>query len=295
MADRIGFIGLGNMGEPMVRNLAIASQEVVALDKSAERRALLDSLDCVQTTETLADLSDCEVVILMLPNGHIVKDILTGAGNLAAALPSGSMIIDMSSSDPIIYGGMAEPLAARDIDLVDAPVSGNVTGAQAGTLTIMTGGSDAAVARARPFLDILGKTIFHTGALGSGQTMKALNNLLSAGGLIMAAEILLTAKAAGLDPKLVNDILNVSTGRNNSTERKIEPFVLSGAYNSGFGLALMVKDLRTAAAVAERSGIHLPMSHQAVQVADEADNELGAGADHTEVARWLEKLSGQSF
>ncbi|MCI5041436.1 MAG: NAD(P)-binding domain-containing protein, partial [Donghicola eburneus] len=129
MANRIGFVGLGNMGEPMVRNLAFDSQKVVAMDMSAERRALLDGVDGVQTTESIADMSDCDVVILMLPNGHIVKDILTGAGNLAAALPSGSLIIDMSSSDPIIYGDVADPLAARDIDIVDAPVSGNVTGA----------------------------------------------------------------------------------------------------------------------------------------------------------------------
>ncbi len=295
MTNRIGFIGLGNMGEPMVRNLALSTKEVIALDMSADRRALLNGLAGIRTTDNLGELSDCEVVILMLPNGHIVKDILIGTGQLAKALAPGSMIIDMSSSDPIIYSEMADTLRELDIDIVDAPVSGNVTGAEAATLTIMAGGTDRAIARANPILRKMGKTIFHTGALGSGQTMKALNNLLSAGGLIMAAEILLTAKAAGLDPKQVNDILNVSTGRNNSTERKIEPFVLSGAYNSGFGLSLMAKDLRTAAAVAERSGIQLPMSLQAIQVANDADEGLSAGADHTEVARWVEKLSGQSF
>lgn len=283
------------MGVPMTLNLARSSQQVIAMDMSAQRRALVDGQAGIRTTANSADLYECGAVILMLPNGNIVKDVLIGSGQLAETIPPGALIIDMSSSDPVVYAEITAQLSRRQIEMVDAPVSGNVSGAEAGTLTIMTGGDIKAVTRAQPILEKMGKTIFHTGGLGSGQTMKALNNLLSAGGLIMAAEILLTAKAAGLDPKQVNDILNVSTGRNNSTERKIEPFVLSGAYNSGFGLSLMAKDLRTAAAVAERSGIKLPMSDRAIQVANAADKEFGQGADHTEVARWIEKLSGQLF
>lgn len=295
MANPIGFIGLGNMGEPMVRNLALSGRKIIALDKSPERRALLHGSAGVRTTEKVRDLASCDVIIFMLPNGHIVKDILIGSENLADALPNGALVIDMSSSDPVIYEELLPILQKRQIDIIDAPVSGNVSGAEASTLTIMSGGNEAALVRARPILELMGKAIFQTGALGSGQTMKALNNLLSAGGLMMAAEILLTAKAAGLDPKQVNDILNVSTGRNNSTERKIEPFVLSGAFNSGFGLSLMAKDLRTAASIAERSGVKLTLSGKAVKMANEAENDLGPLADHTEVARWIERATGQSF
>ena len=295
MTNEIGFVGLGNMGEPMVRTLASNGEHVIALDLSAARRDALKPVSGVTTTDALQDLADCPVVILMLPNGGIVKDTLIGSGALAQMLAPGALIIDMSSSDPAIYAELTPELNARQIDIIDAPVSGNVTGAAAGTLTIMVGGQDAAIARASAVLHKIGKTVFHTGKLGSGQTMKALNNLLSAGGLIMAAEILLTAKAAGLDPKQVNDILNVSTGRNNSTERKIEPFVLSGAYNSGFGLALMAKDLRAAAAIADRLEVALPLAGHAVEIANQAEEALGQHADHTEVARWIEEVSGQSF
>ncbi len=125
--------------------------------------------------------------------------------------------------------------------------------------------------------------------------MKALNNLVPAGGLMLAIEALLVGKRLGLDPKLMTDILNVSTGRNNSTERKIEPFVLSGAFNSGFGLGLMAKDLRTAQSVTESAGMAAPLSALCVTLANRAAEALPASADHTEVARWISEELGQEF
>ena len=285
-------MGLGHMGEPMVRSLAASGHRVVAWDESAERRDALSDVPGVEPGNDLAAAASQELLILMLPNGHVVREVLTGAGGAAANLPDGALVIDMSSSDPSVYAELAPALAERGIDLVDAPVSGNVSGAAAGTLTIMAGGDDAAIERARPLLDSMGKTIFHTGPLGSGQTMKALNNLLSAGGLMLAIEVLLVARRAGLDPAQVTKILNVSTGRNNSTERKIEPFVLSRAFDSGFGLSLMAKDVRTAAAIAARLEVPLGVGERVVAVADAAEAGLDRGADHTGVALWLESLAG---
>lgn len=289
---RIGFVGLGNMGTPMVQALASAGHEIVAFDLSAERRAGLDGVRGVVTTGSVSLASATEALILMLPDGNVARRVLIGSGNAVAYIPKNGLVIDMSSSDPFVYEEISSELAVRGISLVDAPVSGNVDGAKAGSLTIMAGGDGRAIDRATPLFDAMGKTTFRTGPLGSGQAMKALNNLLSAGGLIMAIEMLLVAKKCGLDPTQVNAILNVSTGRNNSTNRKIEPFVLNGAYNSGFGLSLMAKDLRTAAAIADRNGVEMPLAHHAVEIANAAEKTLGEGTDHTEIARWLEKKAG---
>lgn len=292
MENLVGFIGLGNMGAPMVRALATAGHNVLAYDLSEERRSNLNGVANVSTTDAVSDLRICDTVVLMLPNGNIVREVLIGESGLGAILPKGALVIDMSSCDPVDYPQITTALDAHNVGLIDAPVSGNVSGAEAGNLTIMAGGSDANVLRAKTLLEAMGKTIFHTGPLGSGQVMKALNNLLSAGGLIMAIEVLLVAKNAGLNPNQVNDILNVSTGRNNSTERKIAPFVLSGTYDSGFYLSLMAKDLRTAGAIAQRAGINLPLASHAITVANTADEALGDTSDHTEIARWLEEATG---
>lgn len=287
MIQSVGFVGLGNMGAHMARSLAKEGFEVTAFDLSDERRREIANHPRINSTDDLAKAASCDALILMLPNGNIVRDVIIGDKGSISNIPHGSLVIDMSSSDPEIYEELGPALTRKNVEIVDAPVSGNVSGAKSGLLTIMAGGTSDAIKRATPLLDAMGKQTFHTGPLGSGQIMKALNNLLSAGGLILACEILLVAKKAGLDPSLVNSILNVSTGRNNSTERKIEPFVLSGKYDSGFGLSLMAKDLRTAEAVATRLKADMPLGKHAVDIANRANNELDDHADHTEIARWL--------
>ena len=159
----------------------------------------------------------------------------------------------------------------------------------------MAGGEKPDLDRARPLLESMGNTIYHIGPLGAGQTMKALNNLLSAGGLILAIEVLLAAKAAGLDPHLVNSVFNASTGRNNSTERKIEPFILNRAFSSGFALSLMAKDLRAARKIAARCNAVMPLAEHVIEMSNAAATGLGQGADHTEIARWIEGETGGSL
>lgn len=294
MASKTGFIGLGNMGIPMTNSLIAADIQVVGYDANpgplAQRHSPLYEL-----VDNLARVAETEILILMLPNGGIVREVLLGPDGALSHIPAGGLVIDMSSADPDIYPEISEALAEKDIQFIDAPVSGNVRGAAAGSLTIMAGGDDSAIDRAMPLFSAMGEKVFRTGPLGSGQVMKALNNLVSAGSLMMTIEALLVAKKAGLDPSQANAILNVSTGRNNSTDRKIEPFVLNGAYNSGFGLSLMAKDLRTAGAVADRLGAAMPLAHHAVEMANAAEIALGPDADHTEVARWLESVTGLRF
>lgn len=289
----VGLIGLGNMGAHFAANLARAGFELVLADRDPVIAARCAAHGRI--AKTPSDFGDVDILITMLPNGDVVREALIGDNGVAPHLRVGALVVDMSSADPAVYKDIEAALAEKHIGLIDAPVSGNVSGGEKGTLSIMVGGDDAHIDRAEPVLMTLGQRVFRTGALGAGQVMKALNNLVSAGGLMLAIEALLVGKRMGLDPKQMNDILNVSTGRNNSTERKIEPFVLSGAFNSGFGLGLMAKDLRTAESIAKAAGLAAPLSALCVTLANQAADALPDDADHTEVARWISDRIGEAF
>jgi 3-hydroxyisobutyrate dehydrogenase len=171
-------------------------------------------------------------------------------------------------------------------------VSGAVTGAKAGTLTVMAGGDVAAIDRALPLFELVGRQVFRTGALGCGQAMKALNNLGSAGCFLLTLEILLIGQRFGLDPQQMTEILNVSTGRNNATDKKIIPHVLSRRFDSGFALALMAKDLTTALGLAEATATPTILGAPTLDAVRQALAALGTDADHTALARWLEERVG---
>ncbi len=233
-------------------------------------------------------------VITMLPNGKVVRDVLLGSGGVAARLAKGALVIDMSSSAPTDTTSLAADLAQLGLALVDAPVSGGVKRAIDGSLAIMAGGPEDAVERARPVLAAMGKSIFATGPVGSGHAMKALNNYVSAAGLIAACEALLVGGRFGLQPETIVDVLNASTGRNNSTEVKIKPFVISEAFNSGFSLALMAKDLRIAADLADHLDLPLPQIQSVATLWEAAKAGLEPGADHTEIHRHLRALASRA-
>jgi 3-hydroxyisobutyrate dehydrogenase len=203
-----------------------------------------------------------------------------------------AILVDMGSSDPRVYAGLEPALRRCGALLIDAPVSGAVSGAEAATLTIMAGGDQAVIDRVMPLFQLVGQRVFRTGALGSGQAMKALNNLGSAGCFLLTLEILLIGQRFGLDPKLMTEILNVSTGRNNATDRKIIPHVLSRRFDSGFALALMAKDLTTALGLAEATATPTILGAPTLDAVRQALATLGTDADHTALARWLEERVG---
>jgi 3-hydroxyisobutyrate dehydrogenase len=176
------------------------------------------------------------------------------------------------------------------VRFVDAPVSGGVKRAVNGTLAIMVGGDKAVIDDLRPILSLMGTSLFHAGPIGAGHAMKALNNYVSAVGLLAACEAVEVARRFGIEPETAVDALNSSTGKNNSTENKMKPFVISGAFNSGFSLGLMHKDLRTALALAEDCGVDVPLASHVVAVWGDAEERLGFGADHTEIARVVGQL-----
>ncbi|MPZ09518.1 MAG: NAD-binding protein [Kiloniellaceae bacterium] len=289
----VGFIGLGQMGTPMAARLVQAGFAVQAYDRAEPARQGFEAaagLPAVAGAE--AACAGVAAVITMLPDGRSVREVLCGGGTdgaLAAAAP-GTCVVDMSSSSPIDTLALDEALRPRGFAVVDAPVSGGVKRALDGSLAIMVGGEADTISRIRPLLAALGGAIFPTGALGSGHAMKALNNYVSAAGLVAAAEAVIVGTHFGLDPLVVVEVLNASTGRNNSTENKLKQQVLSGDFAAGFALRLMAKDLHTAAEIARHLGVAAPLADACEALWAKADGMLGPGADHTEIFRYLAQL-----
>jgi 3-hydroxyisobutyrate dehydrogenase len=282
----VGFVGLGRMGEPMVRRLAAAGVAVRGHD-TAPRPQLTGTVTLVDEAPQAAE--GVRVVILMLPDSDAVDAVVHGAGLLDSLAP-GTVLVDMGSSEPLRTRTLAEGVATRGATLVDAPVSGGVSGATAGTMTIMVGGPDDVVARLGPLLAVLGRAR-HVGPVGAGHALKALNNLMSAAHLLASSEALLAGQRFGLDPAVMLDVVNGSSGRSGSTENKWPNFVLPGTYDSGFALALMLKDIRIALGLAEATGSPSAHAARTVELWTRAAAALGAGADHTEIVRWLHQPS----
>jgi 3-hydroxyisobutyrate dehydrogenase len=286
----IGFVGLGNMGEPMVRRLAAAGHTVRAFDVAKHARDRLADAAGVTITKTAADVAlGADIVILMLPDSNVVEHVLLTDGLLDRVTPP-TVVVDMSSSEPARTKALAERAAQSGLTLIDAPVSGGVIGARSGSLTIMTGGPPQALAAVRPVLEVLGTKVVHAGDIpGAGHAIKALNNLMSAAHLLVSSEAILAGEAFGLDPQVMLDIVNTSSGKNWSTELKWPRYILPAAYNSGFSMQFMVKDITIALGLAEAAGIPAAGSRAVVQTWSVATHEMPPGADHTEIARWLQQ------
>jgi 3-hydroxyisobutyrate dehydrogenase len=238
----IGFVGLGRMGRPMAGRLAEAGYRLVVSDAAPGVAASIEG--AVAATDH-GDFAGVDVVILMLPNSAVVESVLEEEG-LAAVLEPGALVVDMSSSEPLRTRALAARLAGRGLRFVDAPVSGGVRGAVAGTLAVMTGGDEADIAEIQPLLEILGRTVLPVGPVGSGHAAKALNNLVSAATLSVTVEALRLGAEFGIAPQTMNAVLNSSSGRSNTSENKVAQFMLDGNYGSGFALQLMAKDVRIA-------------------------------------------------
>ncbi len=299
--EGVGFVGLGHMGYPMAARLRAAGFNLRVADARAEVARRFAAEHNVMSTPALAELaSACGIVITMLPNGDAVRQVACGdrsAGGdcLLRGMQPGSILLDMSSSSPTGTQDLGRVLHAHGITMVDAPVSGGVARAEAGTLSVMAGGDADAVRRCLPLLQAVGERVFRTGALGSGHALKALNNLVSAAGFIAAAEALLIGRRFGLRPEMMIDVFNASTARNNSTEHKFKQFVLSRRFASGFSLDLMVKDLTTAVELAHACATPAPFSAACRELWAAAQAQLERDADHTAVARWFEALAGATL
>jgi 3-hydroxyisobutyrate dehydrogenase len=290
---RIGFVGIGNMGWPMAANLVAAGFDVTVADMSTGRAAAfarevgghdgVDNLDAARAADAL---------ITILPTSSHVAAVLR---EVAGTLAPGAVVIEMSSGDPAVTQALAAKLHDRGVGLVDCPVSGGVARAASGDLAMMLGGDAATLASVMPVLRAMGTSFHHCGGVGAGQAMKALNNLVSAGGFLIGVEALLIGHRFGLEPQRMLEVLNASTGTNNSTQKKFGQFVLSRTFDSGFSLDLMVKDLATAMSIASEGGVTTPFSALCEQIWAGAAHALGPGHDHTEMACFSERIAGEDL
>jgi 3-hydroxyisobutyrate dehydrogenase len=230
----------------------------------------------------------------MLPTGHDVRSVMMEwGGGLASALRPGAIVVDMSSSDPTGTRELGAALAEHDVSLVDAPVSGGVPRAETGTLAIMVGGDDEdAIEKVQPLLETMGEQIFRTGPLGSGHAMKALNNFIAATSYTAAAEAVLIAARFGLDPAVLVDVLNASTGRSFNTEVNFPQNVLPRRFASGFALGLLAKDVGIASDLAEAVEIEAPLSRLIAALWRDAADAEGLSSDHTEAIKHWERANG---
>jgi len=282
---KIAFVGLGLMGIPMAKNLLKAGYQIAGFDLNPEVAAkFLDDKGFQFVSSPVQAIQDANLTILMLPDSTIVDALLwgsNGSAGIAAELRKNSYLIDMSSSSPISSKENNQKLEKLGIKFVDAPVSGGVKKAMDGSLAIIVGGKKEYFGEIHPLLECMGKSIVRVGDAGAAHAVKALNNYVSAAGLIAASEALNAANKFGLDPHVVNQVFNASTGRNNTTENKVENFMLNNAFNSGFSLALMRKDVQIALNFIENMNCYASLAKQCVLTAKEADEKLGKGADHT--------------
>jgi 3-hydroxyisobutyrate dehydrogenase len=279
---RIVVVGLGNMGWPMAANLVRAGFPTIGYDRDAERTAAFSAEFGIKD-DSLEALGDADVIITMLPTSRIVATALVGHDSvMASRLKAGALVIDMSSSQPLETLRLGELLEQRGVRLIDAPVSGGVQGAINGTLTIMVGAdNDADADDAAVVLEALGDRIFRVGGLGAGHALKALNNFVGASGFAAACEALLVAERYGLEPEVFLDVLNASTGRNFSTDFTLPTAVLTGAFNTGFPLALMTKDVEIAATLAHELGQTAVLADTVYGQLKAALDGLGPDVDHS--------------
>ena len=272
--DKVAFIGLGLMGSLMAANVARAGYAVRSYDLNGKGNC--------RSARDAAEGAD--VLITMVPDGDAVRAAVLDA---LPGLKPGCVVIDMSSSDPASTRALETVLSPHRVHLLDCPVSGAKAKAADGTLALMVGGDRKVLEKVRPVLATMGSDIFHVGPLGAGHAVKALNNYLGAAGTIAGFEALIVAQAFGLDPKPMIEAINASTGKNSTTERKIPQQILTGAFASGFKLALMAKDVGIAAGLAKDLGVDTPYLKETLRLWRAAQKALPRDADHTEIYKVL--------
>ena len=290
----IGFIGLGAMGSRMVKHLK-GSADILIYDTDAARAAEAAKATGGKVVDGVSGLGSADAVILMLPTSAIVDQVLQGAGGskgLFDYLSSGAMVIDMSSSAPTNSVANAEIAAKRGVHFIDAPVSGGVKGAEAGSLAIMVGGTQADFDRALPVLQKMGGKVFLVGKVGSGHAVKALNNLLAATTFAATSEVFAVGAKFGLDPETMLKVIDASSGQSFQTTHVWQKAVIERSFQFGFALALMEKDVRVAMSLFDAMGSDAKLSRTAAAIWAKALASASPGSDMTIVAKQAETALG---
>ena len=289
--ESIGFVGVGRMGVRMVRRLIQAGYRVTIYDTSADAMAPLLELGAKRADSPAAVGSAAEIVFASVPTPPIVQAVALGPKGVI----EGSRVkifIDVSTTGATVARVVAEGLATKGIQAVDAPVSGGITGAEKGTLAVMVSCPENVLATIKPILEVIGKIFFVGTQPGQGQTMKLLNNLLSATAMAITSEAVVMGVKAGLDPALVIDVFNAGTARNSATQDKIKQHVISRSFSYGFGIGLLNKDIRLCMAEADAFGVPMVVGSAVRQLLSIATQTEGLDADMTAMAKTVERWAG---
>ena len=284
---KVAFLGLGAIGAPMAANLAASQFSLTVWNRTAEKAvAFAHEHKAVAAASASEAVAEADFVITCLPSSREVNQLLLG---VEASIPKGSMLIDCTSGDPATSREIAARLEKRDIAFIDAPVSGGVKGAVAGTLTIMCGGKKDSVQRAMPVLQAFGKKIVRCGDVGAGDAVKAMNQALLAIHIWSAGEALAALTKLGVEPSVALDVINGSSGRSNSSENLFPERVIGRKYPRTFKLALLDKDVGIAKQIVDEENLESPFIELASRLFKEAHSELGEDADHVEAVRVIEE------
>lgn len=292
--SKIGFIGLGVMGRPMARHLAKAGYRLAVYDiEKAAADLVSTEFDHVRTMESpkqVAAFSD--IVITMLPTGRHVREVIAGRDGLIEGYRPGSVHVDTSSAEPWITMESAGILGEHGVAMVDAPVSGAEPGALRAELVYMVGGNEKDVARVTPVLEVMGKMLFHLGPVGSGHTMKCINNLITASCFMATTEGLVLGKRLGLDPSAMTDVLNVSTGMSWNSLNHFKQRIFNRKFDDRFKLGLMVKDIGIAMKLAGDEALSLPLVDLTQSLWNSAGKAFPPDSSISEMVRWVETMTG---
>ncbi|KXP05275.1 2-hydroxy-3-oxopropionate reductase [Tsukamurella tyrosinosolvens] len=289
----IAFIGLGIMGSPMAVHLANAGHTVAGFNRTPERaKPLVDAGG--RAAASIADaVADAEVIAVMVPDSPDVQAVLAGEGGVFDHAPAGALIIDFSSIRPDVTTDLARQAAERGFRLVDAPVSGGEAGAVGAALSIMVGGTPEDFAAAKPVLDVVGKTIVHVGPNGSGQTVKAANQLIVAGNIQLLAEAIVFLEAYGVDTAAAVQVLGGGLAGSAVLNQKAQK-MLDREFEPGFRIELHHKDLGIVTAAAREAGVVAPLGGLVAQLMASARANGDGALDHSALLRGVERLSGRT-
>ncbi|MBV9238926.1 MAG: NAD(P)-dependent oxidoreductase [Xanthobacteraceae bacterium] len=287
----IGFIGLGNMGFHMARRLVEAGHQLVVSDTRPQAVRRLTDMGA-QAAASPAEIADrVETVIASLPTPDIVNAVATGPGGVIEGQRV-RRFVDTSTTGSAMAKRIFARLAERDIVQIDSPVSGGVTGAAKGTLAVMASGPRHEVSHIEPMLAVFGKVFVIGEQPGDGQTMKLANNFLSATAMAATAEAMVMGVKAGLDPRVMLDVINSGTGRNTATEHKFPKIILPRTFDLGFTNGLMIKDVKLCLSEAANLGVPMQVAEAVMRLLQQACEEVGADADLTTIVQPLEHRTG---
>ncbi len=294
---KIGFIGVGNMGNPMAGHLVKKGFDVTVYDIRPEVAQAFVAQHGGKAAKSLVDAAHgADAVITMLPDDKIVRKVVLGEGSencVAAGLAKGAVVIDMSTCNPSATRSLAEALKPRGIEVVDAPVMGGVVFAKDATLDIMVGGDAALVERVKPVLAAIGRNIIACGGTGTAHAMKALANYINACALINAIEAMTIGRKFGLDAKLMAEaLIPMCAGRNHPIEKKVVPHILTRRYGTGMAMGFIAKDVKIAMETAKSVGAYAPLGERVSELWTAAAEKLGPNLDQSEIARYWEEATG---